>query len=244
MGGFGLAPCSICDYISWSQPQSQSPKSPTPSCKSLHPTTISDHYIRPTMAAAISLLSSLFFARLCLAQDINGMDMTMDMPMDLASGHMLMYFHFTPGDILWFEGWVPQSKGAMVGACIGLFLLALVDRWVAGCRGIMEAHWGKRAQIAYVNKINSDSHINKKVKGTSRSAPSPSVLDLVTMRTIVPFIPAHDIVRGIMQAGQAAIGFALMLAVMTFQVSFLIAIVIGLGVGETLFGRSRIVAHV
>ncbi|EEB88050.1 hypothetical protein MPER_14346, partial [Moniliophthora perniciosa FA553] len=35
------------------------------------------------------------------------------------------------------------------------------------------------------------------------------------MRTSSPFIPAHDIVRGIMQAGQAALGFALMLAVMS-----------------------------
>ena len=76
--------------------------------------------------------------------DTNGMDMSMDSPMNLASGHMLMYFHTTPGDILWFEGWVPQSTGAMVGACIGLFLLALVDRWVAACRGMMEMHWKKR----------------------------------------------------------------------------------------------------
>lgn len=28
----------------------------------------------------------------------NGMDMSMDMPMDLAVGHMLPYLHFTPGD--------------------------------------------------------------------------------------------------------------------------------------------------
>ncbi|KAF9256527.1 hypothetical protein L218DRAFT_881534 [Marasmius fiardii PR-910] len=198
-----------------------------------------------------SFLSSLLFAALCSAHDVNGMDMSMDMPMDLASGHMLMYFHFTPGDILWFEGWVPQSNGAMVGACIGLFLLALVDRWAAACRGIMEAHWRTRAQIAYVNMLNSGSRVNKKEKnvnenGTSHSSPSlvtPSVVDLITMRTIVPFIPAHDIVRGIMQAGQAAISFALMLAVMTFQVSFLIAIVVGLGVGETLFGRFRVSSH-
>ena len=71
----------------------------------------------------------------------NGMDMDMDMPMQLASGNVLMYLHFTPGDILWFEGWVPKSTGAMIGACIGLFLLAMVERWVSAMRGVMEGYW-------------------------------------------------------------------------------------------------------
>ncbi|ESK87360.1 copper transporter [Moniliophthora roreri MCA 2997] len=165
----------------------------------------------------------------------NGMDMDMDSPMQLESGNMLMYFHFTPGDILWFEGWVPKSNGAMVGACIGLFLLAVVDRWLAGCRGMMEAHWRKRAQIAYTNKLNAAADLKKA---------EPSLKNMILMRTSSPFIPAHDIVRGIMQAGQAALGFALMLAVMTFQLAFLLSIVIGLGVGETLFGRFSVSAHI
>lgn len=63
---------------------------------------------------------------------------------DLASGTMRPYLHFTTGDILWFQGWVPQSAGAMIGACIGLFLLALVDRWIAACRTLMETHWRKQ----------------------------------------------------------------------------------------------------
>jgi len=36
---------------------------------------------------------------------------------------------------------------------------------------------------------------------------------------------------------QTALGFAFMLVVMTFQVGFILALVVGLGVGETLFGR-------
>lgn len=76
--------------------------------------------------------------------DSNGMDMSMDGAMDLSSGNMLSYLHFTPGDTLWFLGWVPSSKGAMVGVCIGLFLLALVERWLAAVRGVMEVHWAVR----------------------------------------------------------------------------------------------------
>lgn len=68
----------------------------------------------------------------------------MDGAMSLASGSMIPYLHFTPGDILWFYGWVPSSKSAMVGTCIGLFLFALVDRWLAAARSVMEVHWSKR----------------------------------------------------------------------------------------------------
>jgi solute carrier family 31 (copper transporter), member 1 len=78
-----------------------------------------------------------------LAHD-NGMDMSMDGSMSLTQGNMLPYLHFTPGDNLWFLGWVPSSAGAMVGACIGLFLLALVERWITACRAVMEVHWNRR----------------------------------------------------------------------------------------------------
>jgi copper transporter 1 len=72
----------------------------------------------------------------------NGMDMSMDGAMALDEGNMLTHLHFTPlGDSLWFLGWVPRSNGAMVGTCIGLFLLAVVERWMAACKAVMEEHW-------------------------------------------------------------------------------------------------------
>jgi len=78
------------------------------------------------------------------AYAMNGMDMDMDGAMALSSGNMLSYLHFTPGDTLWFQGWVPLSKGAMFGACVGLFLLALVDRWLAAIRAMAEVGWRKQ----------------------------------------------------------------------------------------------------
>jgi len=155
------------------------------------------------------------------------MIMDMDDAMSLASGSMLTYLHFTIGDVLWFQGWVPQTHGAMFGACFGLFLLALVDRWVNACRAMMEVHWAKRAQIAYTNQLNAQG----------KTVPSQTVSGVLLMRRAPAFIPAHDIVRGVMHGGQAAFTFAFMLAVMTFQVGFILSIVIGLGVGEMLFGR-------
>jgi len=163
----------------------------------------------------------------------NGMDMSMDGSMALASGKMLFYLHFTPGDTLWFQGWVPLSNGAMAGACIGLFMLALVERWLVAIRAMAEVVWRKQAEIAYINAQNatldstSESHLFK----------PPTVASVITLRSIPPFIPDNDIARGIMHAGQAALTLAFMMVAMTFQASFIFSVIIGFGVGEAIFGR-------
>lgn len=68
-------------------------------------------------------------------------------------GMMKPWLHFTQGENLFFMAWVPLSTGAVVGACIGLFMLALIDRWVASIRGVMEAYWTQR----YKNMVTVDS---------------------------------------------------------------------------------------
>ena len=95
------------------------------------------------------VLAFSYFASLVAAHD-NGMDMSMDGGMSLSMGNMIMYLHFTPGDTLWFLGWVASSSGAMVGACIGLFMLGMVDRWLGAMRAVMEMHWHARCASARV----------------------------------------------------------------------------------------------
>jgi len=207
------------------------------------------------VAAALALVPQHVLA------DSNGMDMSMDGAMDLASGRMLPYLHFSPGDILWFQGWVPQSAGAMVGACIGLFLLAIIERWISAMRTVMEAHWRKRAQIIVANKIKQQRQPQSSVKAPGSPASSKSSEDTTSVlpelrgnvgtaleprlsfRNTAPFIPSHDIPRGIIYAAQSALYYALMLVVMTFQLGFIISICIGFGVGEVLFGRYASGAH-
>ncbi|KAJ7780044.1 CTR copper uptake transporter [Mycena maculata] len=179
------------------------------------------------MSSILPILSVLLLALGARGAE-NGMDMSMDDGMTLATGSMLPMLHFTLGDTLWFDGWVPQTRGALFGACVGLFVLALVDRWVAAMRALMEAHWreaGQRAgRVAEKECENHDE--NKKSRrrlGMRLRAPS--------------FVPAHDVMRGAMHAVQATLGFAFMLAVMTFQASYIITLIGGLGVGEMLFGR-------
>ncbi|EPQ55533.1 hypothetical protein GLOTRDRAFT_138434 [Gloeophyllum trabeum ATCC 11539] len=195
------------------------------------------------MATLVTLLA--LAAGVAAHDDMNGMDMSMDGAMSLASGQMLTYLHFTPGDILWFQGWVPKSTGAMVGACIGLFLLAILERWIACIRALADMAWWRSAQEALADKRTPQSlpaATNKpERKGKTMSLSSVPVLPSVPSsqgpRASLPFIPTNDIPRGIIHAVQSALSFAFMLAVMTYQVGFIFAIVVGLGVGETLFGR-------
>lgn len=88
-----------------------------------------------------------------------------------------------------------------------------------------------------------------------KSASTTAVFrDAATLRSAPPFIPSHDLLRGLIYAIHMTLQFAFMLIVMyvppaffldvrlifvsrTFQVGFILSIVIGLGVGETLFGR-------
>ncbi|KAK6981551.1 CTR copper uptake transporter, partial [Favolaschia claudopus] len=152
----------------------------------------------------------------------NGMDMSMDDGMSLASGTMLTYLHFSPiSDTLLFNGWVPQTRGAVFGACVGFFILALVERWLGAVRAMMEAGWGREA--ARRAKTEKDAKGKGRRRFLGLSAP--------------PFVPANDIMRGVIHAVQAALGFVFMLVVMTFQASYIITLIIGLGVGEMLFGR-------
>ncbi|KAJ7436416.1 CTR copper uptake transporter [Mycena latifolia] len=135
----------------------------------------------------------------------------MDMLIDdgMASGTMMTTLHFSLGDTF-----------TLTGACIGLFVLALVDRWIAAARAMMEGHWHAAARAAGKNEKGED----ESKKGRMRlQAP--------------PFMPAHNVMRGAMHALQAVLGFEFMLAVMNFQASFIIAPVLGVGVGEALFGR-------
>jgi solute carrier family 31 (copper transporter), member 1 len=70
-----------------------------------------------------------------------------DMNMDRSPESMVMmvpWLHFTPGDTLLFKGWVPKKPGPIFGACLALFVLAMIDRWLAAVRRFMELWWAEQ----------------------------------------------------------------------------------------------------
>jgi solute carrier family 31 (copper transporter), member 1 len=72
---------------------------------------------------------------------------TMDSMNGSSSGSAMMtpYLHFTTGDYLYLKTWQPTSTGAIAGACIGLVVLALFERWLAATRATLDLHWHQRS---------------------------------------------------------------------------------------------------
>jgi solute carrier family 31 (copper transporter), member 1 len=149
---------------------------------------------------------------------------------------MMPYLHFTGGDYLFFQSWHPTSPGAIAGACIGLASLAILDRWIAGSRSVLESHWRQRCVIlCFVAAIFPNCNRDRGLDLTSRprtadiseksgfvvkdgiraeSRPAVPMHPTSAKLTILPFIPKHDVPRGIIHAGQSLLSYILMLAVM------------------------------
>lgn len=139
------------------------------------------------------------------------------------SSMMVPWLHIAGGDTLFFNGIAPSSKGAITGAAIFLFFLSVLDRFVSASRGVMEVHWKKR----YAFIFPSSTHY---FSATEYSRLSTIPLDqgndehdslvkenagkLYARRSIPPFTPSIDVSRGVFQATQALLHYALMLAVM------------------------------
>lgn len=115
-----------------------------------------------------------------------------------------------------------------------------------------------RAHIIQSNRLNGVHLPIITSESKSKTLPLPptsaSQQGRLTTRSFPPFILTHDVTRGILYLAKTAINFAFMLAVMcvsdspcpmntahlrdrTFQLGFIFAVVVGLGVGEMLFGR-------
>ncbi|QRW05030.1 copper transport protein CTR2 [Ceratobasidium sp. AG-Ba] len=182
--------------------------------------------------AALAVLPSLVSAQHVHGGDANG-----------AGGVMMIpYLHFTPGDALFFQDWVPRSSGAIGGACVGLFVLAILQRCLSAMKGVMEQHWRHRSNALvaarFVRLRDSRSSSDKASEEGGCCAPEAGTAQAPASRpTLPPFVTSHELARGAMQIIQSFFGYALMLAVMTFNAAFIISVLLGLGVGEVLFGR-------
>lgn len=159
---------------------------------------------------------------------------------------MTPWLHFSGGDYLIFKTWMPESKGAIAGACIALVAFCILERWIAALRRQMEIKWGSGA-LVLIRKQHNSYGVDDKPKDPSdkidgieegcSSLPTTPVTVPSRPRLVPPFILMHDITRGIFQAVQSLFSYALMLAVMTFNASYIISIILGLALGEVLFGR-------
>ncbi|POV98131.1 hypothetical protein PSTT_14617, partial [Puccinia striiformis] len=136
----------------------------------------------------------------------------------------------TPNVPLWFDGWQPSSTGATFGACFGLFVLTVAVKLLGALR--------HQAQIAWSMSRWHDSGLvaHNTVDKTDHASPTQTG-SLRPTRPAVPWSAQRDVPRGILAALHVGLEYFLMLAIMTYNVYFFVAIVLGHFVGEMAFGR-------
>lgn len=168
---------------------------------------------------------------------------------------MLPYLHFTGGDYLFFDTVAPTSRGAIAGACIALAVLAILERAVAGARGIFALHvlhrqrallWQRQsprlvASETETPRVETKLGIEEASAATSSSRASPAFtiqpLSAQRPRSMAPFLWSYELARGAMFVIQSFFVYTIMLAVMSFNAAYIISIIAGTAIGEVLFGR-------
>ncbi|EUC65521.1 Ctr copper transporter, putative [Rhizoctonia solani AG-3 Rhs1AP] len=168
---------------------------------------------------------------------------------------MIPYLHFTGGDYLFFDTLVPTSKGAIAGACIVLAVLAILERAVAGARGIFALYVIHRHKKLLQQKGTSGQYMIAQeavpheekiveIEGsttTTSSRTSPAFitgpLPAQRQRSMLPLLWPYELARGGLFIVQSFLVYAIMLAVMSFNAAYIICIIVGTGIGEILFGR-------
>jgi copper transporter 1 len=63
--------------------------------------------------------------------------------------------HFSHGDVLLFKELQPSSAGALAGAALVLFALAVFERWLAATRLVLSARWNQKCAL---NDVHRSSH--------------------------------------------------------------------------------------
>ncbi|CDH49481.1 predicted protein [Lichtheimia corymbifera JMRC:FSU:9682] len=178
--------------------------------------------------------------------------------------HMMMSmgtFHWSStGDAILFDAWMPKSESGYIGACFGLLFLSILSRGIIAIEIYFVAWASKRFQnihgddhesaCANPSFVKSQQQIQKHKDGTATIALDgpgnnasheyyaryPKPLDLPQ---IPPFAWTIDTVRSFLTTFASFVNYLLMLIVMTGNGGFFIVIIVGIFIGEMMFGRFR-----
>ncbi|KAJ7150068.1 Ctr copper transporter family-domain-containing protein [Mycena crocata] len=170
---------------------------------------------------------------------MGGMESNSTSSMDGMYMEMMMkaYLHFTPGDALLFSTIAPSSAGAVFGACVVLFLIAILERWLRAVGRGIEGRFRRRttrlASYAFFN--NSNSNPDSKEPSALANTPQVDVRNQTSDKN--RFIFSHELTRGALAGLETTLHYLLMLVVMTFNAAYIIAVILGVVVGEVAFGR-------
>lgn len=133
---------------------------------------------------------------------------------------MQMYFYADYKAVVLFKEWDIQTVGAMVGSCIGIFLLAILYEGLKYFREYLSRKY--YAPVSYVKTNEGGSEASSQVR-------TP-----MSFKTSVT--SASHYIQTALHLLQMIISYFLMLIVMTYNVWLFMAVILGCTVGYFFFG--------
>ena len=137
---------------------------------------------------------------------------------------MQMTFEVTSKTTIFFKGWKTKNPGQMFAACIGFIILGILYEGLKVGRQLLAT---RRHSVIPTTQNGSASHHGKSSDVENREG---RVVVSLGMRG-----HAH-LIQTVLHTLQVAVGYLLMLAVMTYNVWICLSVVFGAGVGYLLFG--------
>lgn len=163
-----------------------------------------------------------------------------------AHSMMQMTFFSATNTPLYSESWTPSSAGAYAGTCIFLILLAIVLRALLSLKTYLEmravASAMKRRyvvvadQAAVGEKVASDANSMTGILTANGVQENVKIIEAPSSH-IQPWRFSVDLPRAALMTVIAAVGYLLMLAVMTYNVGYFLSVLAGAFIGELGLGR-------
>ncbi|KAI2639336.1 Ctr copper transporter [Xylaria nigripes] len=183
--------------------------------------------------------------------------MDMDMGMDMGSGSssssssssepmMMSVFNNDMKTSLYSNAWTPSTPGAYAGTIIFLIFLSALLRVLLAAKSLVEERWLdaelKRRYVVVqgkqpISERVSHDELSKRMTLTENGVQEDVFVVERKRRIRRPFRLSVDPLRAALDTVIAGVGYLLMLAVMTLNVGYFLAVLGGTFLGSLFLGR-------
>ncbi|VDI32649.1 solute carrier family 31 (copper transporter), member 1 [Mytilus galloprovincialis] len=159
---------------------------------------------------------------------------------------MMMYFHTGTCEYVLFKEALVSTAGEMVGACIVIFILALIYEGLKVfrehlLRKALTPNYQSEATISKYTHTSTDTMVidpqSAKSNGYECSGNIYHTKEIARQQ----IISSSHFIQTILHVVQVFISYCLMLAFMTYNVWLCLAVILGAGAGYFMFGWKRAV---